>query len=98
MRTYTSFASVDIQRLLGVLVETKSSPTAYRDAMTSLGRQLAHEILAKLMKISEAPVCVACTAEDADFLVKGLLEELELGGYDGSKLKLVCFWNERVLR
>lgn len=98
MRTYTPFASGDIRQLLGVLIETKSSHVAYQEAMVDLGRRLAQEILEKFLKVNEAPICVACTAEDADFLAKGLLEELEQGGYDGSKLKLVCFWNERVRR
>lgn len=97
MRTYTSFASGDTRQLLNMLLEPGSSHGDYRDTMTALGRRLAQKIVATL-SVGVAPVCVACTVEDADFLARGLLEELEHSGFDGEQLKLVCFWNERVKR
>ena len=48
--------------------------------------------------VKDAAICIVCTVEDADFLAKGLLETLAVAGVDASRLKLVCFWNERVRR
>jgi hypothetical protein len=41
-------------------------------------------------------VCIVCTPEDADFLARGLIEGLQEEGVEPARLKLVCFWNERV--
>jgi len=96
MRKFTPFASQDTQHLLDVLVDQQSSPTKYRDAMTSLGRRLAERVADQIPSVKQGAVCIVCTVEDADFLARGLLEGLEERGVDSSHLKLVCFWNERV--
>ena len=98
MRKYTALASVDTQRLLGVLSDLTSSKDSYRDAMTMLGRNLAVEVGKRAPGLKDQAVCIACTVEDADFLATGLLVGFQDIGVDPSRLKLVCFWNERVSR
>jgi hypothetical protein len=98
MRTFTTFASGDARRQLDILVDQEASAGAYQQAMTSLGRQLAVEVVAKNPSIKRSTVCVACTVEDADYLARGLLDGLAETGVDSSHLRLVCFWNERVRR
>lgn len=95
-RTLTPLTSGETERLLNVLADEHSGPSEYQGAMTALGRFLADGMLQKVPELLSRPVCVACTVEDADFLAKGILEGLERGGVDPSRLKLVCFWNERV--
>jgi len=98
MRTFTVFASGEAREQLAILVDQNASASAYQDAMTSLGRQLATQVVAKIPSIKLSTVCVACTVEDADYLARGLLEGLTETGVDAARLKLVCFWNERVRR
>lgn len=98
MRTFTPFASLDVRRQLDILVDQSASASAYQEAMTSLGKQLAAHVVAENPSIMQSTVCVACTVEDADYLARGLLEGLAALGFDSSLLKLVCFWNERVRR
>lgn len=67
-------------------------PEQYRELMVRLGHKLAKHLIERLDPA--ASVLVVCTNEDADFLTRGLLEELEGAGF--SRLTLACFWNERV--
>lgn len=97
MRTYTSFSSSYTERLLDQLVNA-ASPSLYRDAMRQLGRQLAEHVAKQVPTVTQNAVCIACTVEDADFLARGLLEGLEQKGVSSARIKLVCFWNERVRR
>jgi hypothetical protein len=98
MRKFTPFATGSAQLLLGVLADHTTPEDRYRQAMIELGRQLAVDVERLVPNIKDVAVCVACTAEDADFLARGLIEGLEGVGVDSSRLKLVCFWNERVRR
>lgn len=99
MRTYTRFATGDTRDLLRILADQSSSPTEYRGAMTSLGQRLAVGVAQLVPSIMQSTVfCIVCTVEDADFLARGLLEGLQAGGVEANRLKLVCFWNERVRR
>lgn len=96
MRTLTPFADAAVHDLLKVLSDRASSHSAYQDAMRSLGRQLADQITAKLPGDSSPLVFVACTVEDADFLARGVIEELAVRGVAEDSLRLACFWNERA--
>jgi hypothetical protein len=95
MRTYTSFSSSETQKLLDQLL-IADSPSLYRDAMRELGNRLAERVANEVPTVKQSAVCIACTVEDADFLARGLLEGLERMGVSSSRIKLVCFWNERV--
>ena len=97
MRTFTSFSSSDTEKLLAQLVSA-DSPSSYRHAMRQLGRQLAEHVAKQIPTVTQNAVCIACTVEDADFLARGLLEGLEQKGVGSARMKLVCFWNERVRR
>lgn len=95
-RALTAHATVEAERFLSVLTDEDAPPVQYREAMTMLGRILAKQMLNSVPSLVADPVCLVCTAEDADFLARGILEGLETGGVDRSRLKLVCYWNERV--
>jgi len=98
MRKLTSLASDSTQVLLQLLVDKQSSPEKYRHAMTELGRDLGAQMVSQVPSLVSSPICVACTAEDADFLARGVIEGLERAGADASRLRLICFWNARVRR
>lgn len=76
--------------LLDSLIRSKSDVESYRDSMFRVGLHLG-KILRKSVD-SNKKYCVAVTAEDADFLAKGILESLN-GFVDSAYL--ACFWNER---
>lgn len=93
MREYSPLTNADTRRLLDVLVDRSSSPAIYQQAMRDLGAQLGATIAPGL---TASTVCVVCTVEDADFLASGVLQGLASAGLDADRVKLVCFWNERV--
>src|SRR2546427_2726804 len=66
--------------------------------MRLLGAWLAGAILQIEPTVRAAPVCLACSAEDADFLVRGFLDQFHSAGVLTEKLKMACFWNERIRR
>ena len=87
-RVYKNNTSPDVvSNLEGLLVRDVSVST-YRDLMFKLGQSLTDNLSAQLH--SNESYCVASTAEDADFLSRGLIENL-LGKV--SDVKLACFWN-----
>jgi len=58
------------------------------DLGVELGRYVAQQLE------PEGHICVVCTVEDADFLARGVIEELEQAVGRG-RVHLVCFWNRR---
>ena len=76
-----------VSNLEGLLAHDVTT-SKYQELMYSLGNSLG-ENLAPQLKSSNS-YCVASTAEDADFLSKGLIDNL-LGKV--SDVKLACFWN-----
>lgn len=96
MRTLTKFVNDDVVSLLGVLADKGASVDAYRNAMKDLGGRLAKNLVAEKPSMLQATVCVICTAEDADFLARGVLDGFNQQGFDSTHLKLICFWNERI--
>jgi hypothetical protein len=74
------------------LLDATSESSAYRAAMVSLGGLLAQELVGALGDARH--VLLVCTVEDADFLARGLITQLEASC--AAELHLTCFWNERV--
>lgn len=96
-RTFTAFAEQDptAMTLLDELPNLKGNPEGYREAMRKLGVHLAESMLPRLKAQSAKDICVICTVEDADFLARGLIEELESRSV-GSRTRMICMWNERL--
>jgi len=87
-REYTFDARSDIKELLDMLLIPDVDEGRYRGAMYALGVVMAKNLLYKL-DLSQS-YCLASTAEDADFLAKGIIDTLT---GKVKKLSLVCFWN-----
>jgi len=96
MRELTTYASPAAQLLLDRLTIQNTSSDSYREAMTFLGHELSNIIGSQLAELGEKPICIACTVEDADFLATGIIEGLLFHGISADKIRLACFWNERV--
>lgn len=91
-RAFSEWVKTDekTQKHLDELLRAVGEPARYREAMHTLGRDLGREVDRHLPAKGE--VIVVCTVEDADFLTRGLLEEIET---PSRRAALVCFWNER---
>lgn len=64
--------------------------------MYELGSRLGDTLASKIKATaSSKEVCIACTVEDADFLAKGLLDELDQRLQ--VKVKFACFWNKSTI-
>jgi len=98
-RTATDYSSPSTDKLLATLVSERTDVMHYRQAMKSLGGELARAIVPKVTAPNGSPtICVACTVEDADFLAQGMIDGLLAHGVGADKLRLFCFWNERLTR
>ena len=92
MRRFNEVTSTNRARPhLDILVDRGASAEQYRRAMYELGCLLGREILEKIQPSSKT-VLLACTVEDADFLARGILEELEK---KEKNMFVSCFWNKR---
>ena len=67
------------------------TPSEYQHEMLTLGQYLAEKLSNRLK--DEETYCVASTAEDADFLAKGVIDGLLASVAD---VKLACFWNHHT--
>jgi hypothetical protein len=90
-RKYSPLTNDNARQLLDVLVAPQTAPQEYRQAMVELGKELGTLILAKIHS-PQSKIYLACTAEDADFLAKGILDVLKTNGFNPP---LACFWNQR---
>lgn len=97
IREYTSLASTDaVTRLhLDSIADANTDSDSYRHSMQELGKKLASGVLPRISSDESEDVYVVCTVEDADFLARGVIEELESRGF-GSRIKLMCLWNTKV--
>lgn len=97
MRTFTDFSKKDpvARQLVDELHTIHDNPKKYREHMLQIGRHLGVGIIPKLLKDQNSAICVVCTVEDADFLGRGLIEELERAGF-GERVHLLCLWNEKI--
>ncbi|WP_019501297.1 hypothetical protein [Pseudanabaena sp. PCC 6802] len=90
-RTFSQFARDKEKQLLATLVDPQSNVELYRKCMYELGESLGDLVLTEIKDRTEGAY-LACTAEDADFLAKGMLSKLETSL---AKVTLACFWNQR---
>ena len=68
---------------------SKSSPQVYQQTMYKVGLHLA-DALAPKLDVHKS-YCLAATAEDTDYLAKGLLDGIS---DFVSKVSIACFWND----
>ena len=97
MRTFTSYSDHDpvAKRLVDELHTIKNNAQKYREQMRMIGKHLAVGVVSQLDASRHREICVVCTVEDADFLGRGLIEELEQRGF-GDHIHLICLWNEKI--
>lgn len=95
-RVYSVYAEkdADARDLVDRIANQNLNVAEYRQAMIALGKALASFLPQKISSPLE-DIYVVCTVEDADFLARGIIERLEQSGL-GSRVKLMCLWNERV--
>lgn len=91
MRQYTNLAKKDpeILRSFSILTDKKSSSQIYSEAFFKLGGKLAELINLKIN--SSDQVVFSCATEDADWLGRGILDNLSV-----KKFNLAIFWNLRT--
>jgi len=89
-RSYKDPHDSRAQDLLNELLLNEISPKDYQQAMLKIGHYLGASLKRTLN--ADKKYCVVVTAEDADYLAKGILEELQ-GSV--SRTFLACFWNRR---
>lgn len=87
-RTYSDLVTDEAKRHLNGLLNSTQNVEAYRANMTALGGLLASSLLSKLNPQDES--LLVSTAEDADYLLKGVADLLHS---QGLKTKLAVFWN-----
>jgi hypothetical protein len=97
-RQLSSEATNEVRALLTTIADPQTPVYAYRQAMSEIGCSLANALQKKFLATERRPLCLVCTAEDADFLMTGVLRGLEQGGIPQHAIRLVCFWNERLNR
>ena len=80
-----------VEQLFNELVNISTAPSRYQEVMIALGRCLGKSFSAHNTVVGKN-VYVAFTVEDADFLARGLIDELRDAG---AKISVACFWNRR---
>lgn len=92
MRELSPFArnSATVRYLLDQLSSSATSPDDYRSAFYSLGAILSTAIN-EAFDLSTSKVTIACSSEDADWLTKGILDNLTT-----AHTSLAVFWNLRA--
>lgn len=89
-RVYTTIAKSDAKKELQNLLSSSDTPENYKESMVSLGSLLAEEIAPILKESQNSDALVVSTAEDADFLQRGVSLTLNKRGIN---TKLAVFWN-----
>ena len=77
--------------LLNKLIDTRTNSGDYGKAMYDLGFEFGRLIIENTSPLEDS-ISVATTAEDADYLTRGIIDFLENGG---KKVILTVFWNKR---
>lgn len=90
-RVYSEYATDEAREHLSALLNAQDDVPAYRQTMHALGQKLGEHIFDELTQLSS--VCLVSTAEDADYLTRGLLEVLNR--IRTLEVTLVCFWHDR---
>lgn len=92
--SFTGYATAQAKSLLDQLLACHEDDfKTYQDVMRQLGHELGKTLLEQLKGKESQEILLACTVEDADFLAKGLLSELENSEF---LVRLACFWNEKT--
>jgi hypothetical protein len=96
MRKYTKLSINNnlIQKLLADISKDNTTINKYRDAMIEIGHHIGKDIAQKKPE-NVKNLYLACTVEDADFLAKGIISELESLNIFQS-ISIACFWNKRL--
>jgi hypothetical protein len=87
----TEIVTQEIVGLLNKLTDNNLNSTAYAETMYALGTNFGKIINSKISS-NVRKIAVASTVEDADFLGKGIVDELES---NGKHVLLTVFWNKR---
>ena len=92
MRELTDYAKTSntVQFLLNRLIDTSTSHEVYAESFYLLGKALT-EVINNRYDLTKSKVMLACSSEDADWLSKGILDNI-----DSSLLSLAVFWNLRI--
>jgi|TARA_R110001583_G_scaffold59932_6_gene178405 hypothetical protein len=90
-RIYENPNDIHAKTLLTSLLESNIPAKKYQKNMYDIGVHLGNKLKNTLDK--NKTFCIVSTAEDADFLAKGILESLEK---DIPAIYLTCFWNDRI--
>ena len=90
-RKYNDEVDAKTVQLLDTIASSTTSVAVYRQAMEQLGHALAQRLLRSGLDTSKH-YCVVSTVEDADYLVKGILDLLS---QRVSGVSLACYWNHR---
>lgn len=89
-RSYSDYTDEKVKHTLDLLVDSNSDSAVYRDAMYQLGTHLAAQLNEKLP--AGVSISLAGTAEDIDFLAKGIWDALAIRF---NNMFLNVFWNKR---
>jgi hypothetical protein len=94
MRQLTPFAqkSETVKHLLEILIDRNTRENEYASSFYELGKILS-SIIKQQHDITGSKIMLACSSEDADWLSKGILDNLSTIQSD---IKLAVFWNLRV--
>ncbi len=93
-RHYSAAADKSAKRLLNRIADKSTCPQDYRTAMTKLGNHLGQALLSAIDSSSGNTgkrAYLVATAEDADFVAQGVLQELEP---HFASIGFACVWNE----
>lgn len=92
MRELSPFAekSTAVQHLLDQLSSSATTHDDYRNAFYKLGTILSTAI-GESFDLSNSQVTIACSSEDADWLTKGIMDNLTT-----TRTSLAVFWNLRA--
>jgi hypothetical protein len=93
IREYSLLANINVRRSIEALFDRLTTLPEYEQAMFALGLELGVGLAAKVGS-PDAKIYLACNAEDADFLVAGVVESPEAQGFAP---RLACFWNHRFM-
>lgn len=97
LRKYTTISQDDAEAryLVDEIADLSIDVPRYRAVMEALGRKLATHMVKSIPVADNYDICVVCTAEDADYLAKGVIDTLNDCGMS-SRVKLLCLWNDKI--
>ena len=96
-REYTAISEQDAEakQLVDKVADRSIDVASYRATIERMRHKLAQAILPNLLQSKKGDFFVVCTVEDADFLARGVIDELTAANV-GDRVKLLCLWNEKI--